>query len=147
MSAARRKRLERVQKVWEDDLHTRVAALAEVRARADVAHADLEAARTRKRAAIAAKAELMGGASADEWRAREAWIGTCGAREDRAVLTLAAADRAVAEAMGAVMAAQQKIERLKLVLARIAKGEVDAERRVDRINEDEVSARMSRGSA
>ncbi len=143
-SKVRRKRLERVQRVWEDDLARCAAALQEARGRADVAQAHLEEARARKRAARDAKADLVRGGSADDWSVREAWLATCGVREERALMARAAADRAVAEANAAVTVAQQKIERLKLVLARLARGDVDEARRAERIVDDEAAARVSR---
>jgi hypothetical protein len=146
-SKARRKRLERVQHVWEEDLGRCVAALGDARARADVAQAHLDEARAKTRAARGAKADLLGGASAEEWRTREAWLATCGVREEKAILARAGADSVVAQALGAVTLAHQKIERLKLVLVRIAQADAAGGRRADRITEDESSARMSRGSS
>ena len=148
MSAkARIKRLERVQRVWEDDLGRAAGALTEARARADVAQAHLEEARAKKRAAREKKADLVNGGSADEWAVREAWLATCGVREEKSVMARAVADRAVSEAHAAVVVAQQKIERLKLVLARLAKDAADDARRAERIFEDDAAARMSRGGS
>jgi hypothetical protein len=46
------------------------------------------------------------------------------------------------------MTARQKIERLKLVLERLARGDAADERRADRIREDDESqARMARGTS
>lgn len=147
-SVARRKRLARVQAVWENDLNRCVAALNEAKSRADVAAAHVEEARAKTRAARGAKADLVRGGSAEEFAVREAWLMTCGVREEKAVIALSVADRAVAAANAAVVAAQQKIERLKLVLARLAQGDADAARRAERLIEDEAAARMSqRGSS
>jgi flagellar biosynthesis chaperone FliJ len=141
------KRLERVQRVWEDDLARAASALNEARSRADVAQAHLEEARARKRAAFEKKADLVHGGSADEWSVREAWLATCGVREDKSLMARAVADRAVVVAHAAVVTAQQKIERLKLVVARIARGDADAARRAERIFEDDAAARMARGGS
>jgi flagellar biosynthesis chaperone FliJ len=144
---ARRKRLARVQKVWEDDFDKCVMALNEARARAEVAQAHLEEARARTRAARSAKADLVRGGSADDWAAREAWLMTCGIREEKAVIARSVADRAVQDAQAAVVVATQKIERLKLVIARLARGDAEDARRAERVIEDEAAARMSRGSS
>ena len=141
MSAARRKRLDRVRSVWEEDLRRAVAALTNAKNRADVAQAHLEEARARTRAAKTAKSGLMGGASADEWRAREAWIATCAVREERAFLARVAADQAASAALRAVTVAEQKIERLRLVVARILETEATAQRRAERREEDDFAQR------
>jgi flagellar biosynthesis chaperone FliJ len=141
------KRLERVQRVWEDDLGRAAGALAEARARADVAQAHLEEARSKTRAARQQKADLVHGGSADDWAVREAWLATCTVREEKSVMARAVADRAVKDAHAVVVTAQQKIERLKLVLARLAKDAADGARRAERIFEDDAAARMSRGSS
>ncbi len=141
------KRLERVQRVWEGDLARAAATLNEARAQADVAQAHLEEARARKRAALDQKADLVRGGSADDWSVREAWLATCGVREERATISRAVAERCVSDANAAVVTVQQKIERLKLVLARLARGDAEDARRAERIVEDDAAARMSRGSS
>ena len=140
-AGARRKRLDRVREVWEEDLRRAAVALGEARARADAAQAELEETRARTRAAKAAKSALMGGASAEEWRAREAWIATCTAREERSFAARPAADRAVEQAMRTVIEAQLRIERLKLVMAKMAETEEGARRRAERREEDDLAAR------
>jgi flagellar export protein FliJ len=139
---ARMKRLDRVRAVWEEDLHRAAAALSDARARAEAAQSQLDDARGRTRAGKEAKsAAIKGGVSAEEWRSREAWIATCTAREERAFQARVAADHVAAKALRVVTEAQQKLERLRLVVQRLAEGEAVARRRAERRDEDEHAAR------
>ena len=141
--SARRQRLTKVAEMWDEELRVSVGALLDARSRAEQKEREWAAARARTEEARASRAALMGGASADEWRAREAWIDTCASREERAAHARRAAEQIVSEASRAVTTAQQKVERMKLVLARLAEQEAAAERRADRRSEDEIAARVS----
>jgi flagellar export protein FliJ len=143
LSAARRQRLAKVADLWDEELKTSASALAVARTRADAARRAAEEARARTEAARTSRRELLNGANAEEWRAREAWIDTCGRREERAMAACREADKAVDAASRAVRAAQQKVERLKLVLAKLAEQERAAERRAEQRSDDEFAARIS----
>jgi flagellar biosynthesis chaperone FliJ len=143
MASVRRQRLSRIADMWDEDLRTCAGALAQARARADEARRALEELKARTAGARDLRMALMGGASADEWRAREAWIATCAAREERGASILLGAEQAVLEASRAVTTAQQKVERMKLVLARLAAQEALIERRSEQRSQDEIAARIS----
>ena len=140
---ARRQRLAKIAEMWDEDLRTQVGSLVQARVRAEEARRSLAAFEERTAQAREERGALMGGASADEWRAREAWIATCAAREERAAQASVAAEEAVRAASAGVTAAQQKVERMKLVLARLDAQEALAERRAEQRSQDEIAARIS----